>query len=86
MYKIKLDKSKFYADYFWSVSNGSEVSEDVFVKTYLKNYFTFRDFVNLYKMVGREKLLEYAKELNIEKRIMHLIEIWEQFNNRKQPY
>jgi hypothetical protein len=79
MNKIILDKSKFYADYFWSVSDGSEVMEDVFVKTYLKNYFTFKDFINLYKMVGREKLLEYAKKLNIEKRIRHLIDIYEKY-------
>jgi len=79
MHKIKIDKSKFYADYFWSVSDGSEVREDVFVKTYLQNYFTFRDFINLYKMVGKEKLLKYAKELDIEKRIRHLIDIYEKF-------
>ena len=54
MHKIKLDKSKFYADYFWSVGDSSEVREDVFVKTYLQNYFTFRDFINLYKMVGKK--------------------------------
>ena len=40
MHKIKLDKSKFYADYFWSISDGSEIREDIFVKTYLQNYFT----------------------------------------------
>ena len=79
MHKIKLDKSKFYADYFWSVSNGSEVREDIFVKTYLKNYFTFRDFVNLYKMVGRKRLLEYAKELNMVKRVKHLIDVYERY-------
>ena len=79
MHKIKLDKSKFYADYFWSVNNGSEVREDVFVKTYLQNYFTFRDFVNLYKMVGRKRLLEYAKELNMVKRVKHLINVYERY-------
>jgi len=72
MDKIKLDKSKFYADYFWSMKDGSKIREDIFVKIYLKNYFTFKDFVNLYKMAGGQKLLEYAKELNIEKRIRHL--------------
>ncbi len=30
-------------------------------------------------MVGREKLLEYAKKLNIEKRIRHLIDIYEKY-------
>lgn len=79
MHKIKLDKSKFYADYFWSISDGSEIREDILVKTYLKNYFTFRDFVNLYKIVGREKLLEYAKGLNMEKRIRHLINMYERY-------
>ncbi len=80
MNKIKLNKSKFYADYFWSMNDGSEMREDIFVKTYLQNYFTFKDFMNLYKMVGKDKLLEYAKEVNIEKRIKHLIDILERFN------
>ncbi len=79
MNKIKLDKSKFYADYFWSMRDGSEVREDIFVKTYLKNYFTFKDLITLYKMVGRERLLEYAKELSFEKRIRHLIDIYESY-------
>ena len=82
MKMIKLDKSKFYADYFWSVSDGNEVREDVFVKTYLKNYFTFKDFVNLYKIIGRERLLEYTKKLNIEKRIRHLIDIYDRYKNK----
>ena len=81
MNKIKLDKSKFYADYFWSVSDGSEVREDIFVKTYLQNYFTFRDLIALYRIVGKEKLLQYAKELKIEDRINHLITIWEKYRN-----
>ena len=59
---IKLDKSKFYADYFWSVSDGSEVREDVVVKRYLKNYFIFKDLINIYKIVDKEKLLYYAKD------------------------
>ena len=79
MNKIKLNKSKFYADYFWSMNDGSEMREDIFVKTYLQNYFTFKDFMNLYKMVGKDRLLEYAKEVNIEKRIKHLIDILERF-------
>ena len=81
MNKIKLDKSKFYADYFWSVNDGSEIREDVFVKTYLQNYFTFRDLIALYRIVGKEKLLQYAKELKIEDRINHLIAIWEKYKN-----
>jgi len=81
MNKIKLNKSKFYADYFWSMNDGSEMREDIFVKTYLQNYFTFKDFMNLYKMVGKDKLLEYAKEVNIERRIKHLIDILEKFNS-----
>ena len=81
MNKIKLDKSKFYADYFWSVNDGSEIREDVFVKTYLQNYFTFRDLIALYRIVGKEKLLQYAKELKIEERIKHLIAIWEKYRN-----
>jgi len=79
MRKIKINKEKFYADYFWSLNNGSEIREDVFVKEYLKNYFTFKDLVVLYEMVGKENLLKYAKELNLENRIRHLIELWEQY-------
>ena len=85
MKMIKLDKSKFYADYFWSVSDGNEVREDVFVKTYLKNYFTFKDFINLYKIIGRERLLEYTKKLNIKKRIRHLIDIYDRYKNKDKP-
>jgi len=81
MNKIKLDKSKFYADYFWSISDGSEVREDVFVKTYLQNYFTFRDLIALYHKVGKKKLLQYAKEVKKEERIKHLIAIWEKYKN-----
>ena len=40
----------------------------------------FKDFVNLYKMLDKGRLLEYAKELNIEKRIMHLIDIYEKLS------
>jgi len=32
MDKIKLDKSKFYADYCWSMKDGSKIREDIFVK------------------------------------------------------
>ena len=52
------------------------------MKTYLKNYFTFKDFVNIYKMLDKERLLEYTKELNIEKRIGHLIDIYEGYKNK----
>jgi len=79
MNKIKLDKSKFYADYFWSLNDGSEIREDIFIKTYLQNYFTFKDLIILYKMVGKNKLLQYSKELNIQKRISHLIDVYEKY-------
>ena len=52
MPKIKLQKKNFYADYFWSLSDGSEVREDVLVKTYLSNFFTFKDLFYLYNLVG----------------------------------
>jgi len=32
-------------------------------------------------MLDEERLLEYAKELNIEKRIMHLINIYEGYTS-----
>ncbi len=63
----------FFANYFWSLNNGSKIREDILVKTYLQNYFTFTDFVKLYKIVGKDKLLLYAKELGVDKRIENLI-------------
>ena len=72
MYVI-FEPDKFYANYFWSVKPGSKIREDVFVKTYLSNFFTFKDFVQIYKMVGEEKLLKYAEEINMKDRIEMLI-------------
>ncbi len=74
MRKIKIDKKRFYADYFWSKKDGSEIREDIFVLEYLKNYFTFKDLLVLCELVGKERLLNYAKKLNMESRISHLLE------------
>jgi hypothetical protein len=63
------------------MNDGSEIREYVLVKTYFQNYFTFKDFINLYKMIGKEKLLKYAKEINEENRIKHLIDIYEKYKN-----
>jgi hypothetical protein len=75
MKKIQYNKENFFSNYFWSIKNGSLIDEDILVKTYLSNYFSFKDFVTLYKLVGENKLLKYAKELNCDKRIKHLIKI-----------
>lgn len=73
MKKIAFKREYFYANYFWSVSDGYEISEDILVKTYLTNYFTFGDIVSLYYLVGKDKLLKYAQELYLEDRIKKLI-------------
>ena len=74
MKKTKIDKKRFYVDYFWSMKDGSEIREDIFVQEYLKNYFTFKDLLVLCELVGKKRLLNYAKELNMENRITHLLE------------
>ena len=79
MNKIKLQKKNFYADYFWSLSDGGEVKEDVLVKTYLSNFFTFKDLFYLYHLVGKDKLLTYAKDVGNYKRIKHLVDILERY-------
>ena len=73
MKKITFKRDYFYANYFWSVSDGYEIPEDILVKTYLTNYFTFGDIVSLYYLVGKDKLLKYAHELYLEDRIKKLI-------------
>jgi len=70
---IVFDPDKFYANYFWSLRPGSKIKEDIFVKTYLSHFFTFKDFVQIYKMVGKERLLRYAEEIGIEDRVRKLI-------------
>jgi hypothetical protein len=75
MNKIKYNKKDFFANYFWSIKNGSLIDEDILVKTYLSNYFSFKDFFTLYKLVGENKLLKYAKEINCYKRVKNLIQI-----------
>ncbi len=73
MKQILFKKEYFFANYFWSVKDGYPIAEDILVKKYLGNYFTFGDIVTLYFLVGKDKLLEYAKELNMEKRVLKLI-------------
>jgi len=70
---IKFYPQEFFANYFWSLKPGSKIKEDIFVKTYLSHFFTFRDFVKIYKMVGKKRLLQYAKEIKQEERIKKLI-------------
>ncbi len=74
MRQIAFKKEYFFANYFWSVKDGYPIAEDVLVKKYLENYFTFGDIVTLYFLVGKDRLLKYAKELHMEKRILSLID------------
>jgi len=75
MKTVILQKEKFYADYFWSLKDGSEVREDIFVKEYLGNYFTLKDLLHIHRLVGRKKLLDYAKETGNYERIEHLLDL-----------
>jgi len=79
MKKIHFSPDDFYANYFWSVGKGYKIREDVLVKTYLTNFFTFKDIVTLYGMVGKETLLAYAKELGMEYRIRKLVYLIEKY-------
>ncbi len=74
MKQISFKKEYFFANYFWSVKDGYLISEDILAKKYLENYFTFGDIVTLYFLIGKDSLLAYAKELNMEKRILKLID------------
>lgn len=73
MKNIPFRREYFFINYFWSVDDGYLIPEDILVKTYLLNYFTFGDIVSLFYLVGREKLIKYAKELDMEKRVIKLL-------------
>ena len=75
MKTVILEKEKFYADYFWSLKDGSEIREDILVKEYLGNYFTLKDLLHIYRLVGEKKLLGYAKEIGNYERIKHLLDL-----------
>ncbi len=79
MREIPFCPDDFYANYFWSVGKGYKIKEDVLVKTYLANFFTFKDIVTLYVLVGKESLLAYAEELGMEKRVRKLVELIEKY-------
>ncbi len=72
---IEFYPDDFFANYFWSLKPGSKIKEEILVKTYLSNFFTFRDFVKLYRLVGEDKMLKYAKDLNMEERVEKLIKL-----------
>jgi len=75
MKTITLNKKDFYADHFWSLSEGRSIREDIFVKKYLSHYFTLKDIYKLSQMVGRESLLNYAAEVGNHDRIKHLLDL-----------
>jgi len=53
---IKLDKSLFENDLFWSVSSGFEIKTDTLIKAYLENW-SERDLSGLYTLFGYKRLL-----------------------------
>ena len=75
MRKIPFHHRDFYANYFWSLRDGTPIPESRLVKTYLGQFFTFTDLVKLHQLVGRDALLKYAKELTIEDRIKKLLDL-----------
>jgi hypothetical protein len=79
MREVIFSSKKFYANYFWSVKDGYKIKEDILVKTYLSNFFTFKDIVTLYSLVGKEKLFFYANEIGIEKRIKNIVSLIEKY-------
>ncbi|HHH37036.1 MAG TPA: hypothetical protein ENK77_00275 [Epsilonproteobacteria bacterium] len=79
MREIPFTPKAFYANYFWSVHEGYKIKEDILVKTYLSNFFTFRDIVTLYSLVGKEKLLAYAKEVGVDERIKKIVNMIEKY-------
>ena len=78
MKMIVFKKDMFFSNYFWSRKDGL-IKEDILVKTYLRNYFTWSDFMTLLKLVGKDKLLKYSQEVGNYKRIKHLIDIYEKY-------
>ncbi len=83
---IEFYPHEFFANYFWSLKPGSKIKEEIFVKTYLSNFFTFKDFVKIYKLVGETKLLNYADELKMKERVEKLIKDIKKYdtNNRRK--
>jgi len=75
MKTITLNKQDFYADHFWSIKDGRAIREDLFVQTYLSHYFTLRDIYRLAQMVGKESLLNYARQVGNHDRIKHLLDL-----------
>jgi len=82
MRKVPFQRNLFFANYFWSVKDGTEIREDVLAKTYLSNYFTFKDIVGLYLLIGRDRLLKYANELQLKDRIEKLIDKIEMYKRK----
>ena len=77
--EITFSPDDFYANYFWSVGKGYKIREDILVKTYLSNFFTFKDIMTLHALVGEDALLAYAEELGIEKRVRKLVALIEKY-------
>ena len=73
MRKIIFHHNEFFANHFWSLNDGTKIDEDILVKTYLKNYFTFSDFVKLYKIVGEKKLIRYSEDIGVSNRVKFLL-------------
>jgi len=65
---VKLDKSIFVNDLFWSVKNGFEINTNDLIKAYLLSY-TEEDLMGLYSLFGYKRLLK--ESLRIYKKRTH---------------
>jgi hypothetical protein len=70
---VEFDPKDFFANYFWFNGRRKLIREDILVKTYLTNYFTLKDLYKLQKLVGKDVLLNYAKEVGNYKRVKKLL-------------
>ena len=73
MKMVKFNPNDYFANYLWSYGTKDLIREDILVKTYLSNYFTLKDLYRLKKTVGKEALLNYAKEVGNYERVKHLL-------------
>lgn len=59
---LKLDKSIFVNDLFWSVKDGFEINAADFIKVYLLNY-TEEDLMGLYTLFGYKRLVKESLKI-----------------------
>ena len=86
MREVVFRQKDFFSNYFWSMKDGAKIREDVLVKTYLQNYFAFKDIVSLYRLVGKKALLQYAKELGMYERVKKLVDLIDAYMQTKTVF